>query len=406
MRRDRRSETDLSETPGTAGGLVIPAYDRRVTPSPARDASATEPATTQTAATAAATSAAATEVTDATDAMRGRRLPPPARLIANGPVLALDLGASRIRVAAVTPAGALLARDDARTPGDEGPQAVVNECIERLRGVVERLDPETRRALAGIGIAAPGPVDPHSGILIEPPNVGPDFHDVALAAPIRDALGLPVVLDRDTHVAALGEQAFGAARGTTDFLYITVSTGIGGAIVAGGELYAGADGVAGEIGHLVVDLDGPPCGCGANGHLEAIASGSGIVRQARMAIQAGQAPGLAAIVDRIAPRRLEARDVAEAEDAGDEQAHAIMDYARRSFAAAVVGLVNVFNPELIVIGGTLARAQGERWIGPAREAVATKAFRVPRERVRIVEAELGDDVGLIGAQPLLGLPHA
>ena len=342
----------------------------------------------------------------ATAAARDGTLPPPARPVANGPVLALDLGASRIRVAAVTPDGRLLARDDARTPGTHGPQAVVDACIERLRGVLERLEPEMRRSLAGVGIAAPGPVDPYSGVLIEPPNVGPDFHDVPLAAPVEKALRLPVVLDRDTHVAALGEQAFGAARGATDFLYVTVSTGIGGAIVAGGELYGGADGVAGEIGHLAVDLDGPPCGCGAQGHLEGISSGSGIARQARLAIEAGRAPGLAALATQLAPTALEARHIAEAEDAGDADAARIMSYARRAFAAALVGLVNVFNPELIVIGGTLAREQGERWFGPAREAVATHAFRVPRDRVRIVEAQLGDDVGLIGAQPLLALGPA
>jgi glucokinase len=330
-------------------------------------------------------------------------LPAPARRIATGPVLALDLGASRIRVAAVTPDGRLHARADARTPGARGPDAVVEACIERLRGVLEALDPDVRRHLAGIGIAAPGPVDPHSGVLIEPPNVGPGFRDVALAGPIADALGLAVVLERDTHVAALGEATYGAARGVRDFLYLTVSTGIGGAIVANGELYGGADGVAGEIGHIMVDLDGPPCGCGANGHLEAISSGSGIARQARMAIEAGTAPGLARIAERLAPTPLEARDVASAEDAGDPAARAIMDRARRAFGAALVGLVNVFNPELIVVGGTIAREQGERWLGPARDAVAEHAFRVPRERVRIVPAVLGDDVGLLGAQPLLGL---
>ncbi len=330
-------------------------------------------------------------------------LPPPARPVANGPVLALDLGASRIRVAGVLPDGRLVARDDARTPGAQGPQAVVDACIERLRGVLERLDPEARRSLAGVGIAAPGPVDPRSGILIEPPNVGPDFHDVALSGPVADALGLRVVLDRDTHVAALGEQAFGAARGATNFLYITVSTGIGGAIVAGGELYGGADGVAGEIGHVVVDLDGPMCGCGSQGHLEAIASGSGMARQARLAIEAGAAPGLATLAAKLAPDPLDARHIAEAEDAGDPEARRIMAYARTAFAAALVGFVDVFNPELIVIGGTIAREQGERWLGPARDAVAERAFRVPRNRVRIVEAQLGDDVGLIGAQPLLGL---
>ena len=330
-------------------------------------------------------------------------LPPPARAVATEPVLALDLGASRIRVAAVSPDGRLHARDDARTPGAQGPDAVVEACIARLRGVLDALDPEARRTLAGIGIAAPGPIDPRIGTLIEPPNVGPGFHDIPLAGPIADAFGLPVVLERDTHVAALGEATYGAARGVRDFLYLTVSTGIGGAIVANGELYGGADGVAGEIGHLMVDLDGPPCGCGANGHLEAISSGSGIARQARMAIEAGTAPGLARIAERLAPAPLEARDVATAEDTGDPAAKAIMDRARQAFGAALVGLVNVFNPELIVVGGTIAREQGDRWLGPAREAVRGLAFHVPGARVRIVEAGLGDDVGLLGAQPLLAL---
>src|SRR2546423_7274370 len=228
-------------------------------------------------------------------------LPPPARPVATGPVLALDLGASRIRVAAVSPDGRLHARADARTPGAQGPDAVVEACIQRLRGVLDALDGEAQRSLAGIGIAAPGPVDPRIGTLIEPPNVGPGFRDIALAGPIAEALGLPVVLERDTHVAALGEATYGVARGVRDFLYVTVSTGIGGAIIANGELYGGADGVAGEIGHIPVDLDGPPCGCGSRGHLEAISSGSGIARQARMAIEAGPAPRLARIAERLGP---------------------------------------------------------------------------------------------------------
>ena len=327
----------------------------------------------------------------------------PARPVADGPVLALDLGASRIRVAVVATDGRLLLRDDGRTPGAEGPAAVVQACIDRLRGILDRLDEKTRSAVAGVGIAAPGPVDPRSGVLIEPPNVGPGFRNVPFAAPISAALGLPVVLERDTNVAALGEQAFGAARGARDFLYLTVSTGIGGGIVAGGELYGGADGVAGEIGHLAVGVDEPPCGCGAAGHLEAISSGSGIVRQARMAIEAGTAPGLARLTEELAPAPLEAHHIAAAEEAGDPAAAAIMDRARRTFAAAVVGLVNVFNPELIVIGGSIAHAHGDRLVDIARRQVAELAFRVPRERVRIVPAALGDDVGLVGAQPLLGL---
>jgi glucokinase len=317
------------------------------------------------------------------------------------PVLALDLGASRIRVAAVAPDGRLIARDDCLTPGADGPTAVLAACTERLRDLVGRLDPATRAGLVGIGISAPGPVDPRTGILVEPPNIGPGFVNVPFAAPIEHALGLPARLERDTNVAALAEQAYGAAREARDFLYLTVSTGLGGAIVARGELYGGADGVAGEIGHLPVETDDVVCLCGTPGHLEGASSGSGIARQATTAAASGRAAGLAALARRLAPAQLDARHVAEAEEAGDPDAAAIMERARAAFAAALVGLVNVFNPELIVVGGSLARAQGDRWLDPARRAVAGGAFRVPRERVRIVPAALGDDVGLVGAQPLL-----
>jgi glucokinase len=262
------------------------------------------------------------------------------------------------------------------------------------------------RLLGGIGLSAPGPVDPRSGTLVEPPNIGPGFRDVPFAAPISAALALPAVLERDTHVAALAELTFGAARGARDFLYLTVSTGFGGAIVVGGRLYGGPDGVAGELGHLPVELDGPPCACGARGHIEAICSGSGIARLATEAALAGRSPALAEILAARRPGTLEGRDVAAAADAGDAEAIAILERARRAFAAVMVGLVNVFAPERIVVGGSLAEAQGERLLGPARDAIRDTAFRIPRDRVQVVRATLGDDVGLVGAAPLLALPRS
>ena len=319
------------------------------------------------------------------------------------PVLALDLGASRIRTAVVTRTGRLLARRDGRTPGPEGPDAVVAACIAQLRAVRDDAGPDIARRLVGVGLSAPGPVDPRAGTLVEPPNIGPGFLDVPFAAPIGAALGLPASLDRDTHVAALGELWFGAARGCRDFLYLTVSTGFGGAIVIGGELYGGPDGVAGELGHLPVDLDGPICGCGGRGHIEALCSGSGIARLGTEAALAGRSPVLAARLAARSPGPLEGRDVAEAADGGDSAAAAIMDRAGRAFAGFVVGLVNAFAPERIVVGGSLAEARGDRLLGPAREAVAHTAFRIPRERVQIVQSALGDDVGLVGAVPLLAI---
>lgn len=315
-------------------------------------------------------------------------------------VLALDLGASRIRVAAVTGDGLVVSRADARTPLEAGPQGVIASAVGMLRRVRDAAPPVVRDTLAGVGISAPGPLDPARGILVEPPNMGRAFRGVALADPVGTALGLPAVLERDTHVAALAEWSFGAARGLIDFLYLTVSTGIGGAIFIDGRLFGGPDGAAGELGHILVDMNGPRCGCGATGHLEAISSGVAIARAASEAIASGAAPGLTSLASSRG-RGLDARDVAEAEADGDPDAAMIMERARRAFADSCVSLVDVFNPERIVVGGSIARNQGERWLEPARERVADVAFSVPRARVEIVGAALGDDVGLVGAIPLL-----
>jgi glucokinase len=316
-------------------------------------------------------------------------------------VLALDLGGTQVRAAVVRGDGTVLTQRRTRTPVEEGGESIVRACLETLVDC-RRAYAETARpiGIAAIGIAAPGPVDPIRGWVIDPPNLGPTFHDTPLAARASARLALPAFLDRDTQAAALGEGAFGVARGCQDFLYLTVSTGIGGAIVSGGILLRGPDGTAGELGHLLIDRHGPVCGCGATGHLEAIASGSAIARAARLRIEAGESPVLA----RLARERgtaFGAREVAEAEIAGDPVAAALMGDAREAFAAACVGLVDVFNPALIVVGGSLAAGQGDRWLDPARAAVERAAFRVPGRRVRIVPAALGADVGLVGAAVLV-----
>lgn len=322
---------------------------------------------------------------------------------ATGPVLALDLGGTQVRAAVVDPAGRILARADRRTPVNAGPGPVIEACIAELRSARDGLAPDVRNAVTALGLAAPGPLDPRAGVLVEPPNFGPGFTDVPFRAPIAAALGLRTVLERDTNVAALAEMTFGAARGIRDFLYLTISTGIGGSIVIDGQIYGGPDGVAGELGHIPVALDGPICGCGGVGHVEALASGVGMARIATHLVAAGQAPGLAAHARSIAPRGLEGRDVALVADAGDPDAASIIDTGRRAVAQLMVGLVNTFSPELIVIGGSVAMGEGDRLFQPIRDAVAAHAFRIPRGRVRIVPAQLGDDVGLLGAVPLCAL---
>lgn len=286
--------------------------------------------------------------------------------------------------------------------------------------------------VAAIGLSSMGPVDPWRGVVVDPPNVT-DLRDAPLADELEERLGLPAYLDRDTNVAALAEHWLGAARGCRDFMYITVSTGLGGAIWCEDRLLLGPDGTAGEIGHVcLMPVGGPRCGCGGIGHLEAIASGSGLAGAAQDALEsqvgrtvraatatgatttggattgatnAGATAPSRFLAARAALGRITGRDVAEGELAGDETCAALMERARKAFAIACVGWVNAFNPERIVVGGTLAERQGARWLEPARVTVATTALRGPAGHVSIVPAELGADVGVVGAWPLVRERH-
>jgi glucokinase len=282
-----------------------------------------------------------------------------------------------------------------------GPDAVVDACISAVRATRDSAPPEVRDSIVGIGISSCGPVDPRAGVVVEPPNLGPGFHDIPLADAVERALGMPAFLDRDTNVAALGEAAYGAARGQPDFVYVTVSTGIGGSIVTDGRLFHGPDGMAGELGHVPVEADGPRCGCGGRGHLEAVASGTALARDARAAVEAGTSPFLAARAGAVGPAALSARDVADGEDAADPTCGVLMQRARRAIATACVGFVNAFNPHRIIIGGSIAEAQGERLLELVRDTVAREAFSRLASVVDIVPPELGQDVSLAGAHPLV-----
>ena len=258
--------------------------------------------------------------------------------------------------------------------------------------------PTVADQLAGIGISSPGPVDPFTGTVVEPPNLGPDFHHIPLARDVEAALGLPTFLDRDTNVAALGESTFGAGRDCDDFIYLTVSTGIGGGIVSGGRLFHGPDGLAGELGHVPVMLDGPRCGCGGtrpprSRRLGDRARPRRARRRGRAAIAAPSPPARRS----SAPAALSALDVAAGEDAGDPACTALMTRARRAIAVACVGFVNTFNPHRIIIGGAIADGQGERLLGPVRETIAAEAFEGVARHVKILAPLLGADVSLAGA---------
>jgi glucokinase len=296
--------------------------------------------------------------------------------------------------------GTRIARAQGYTPVADGPAAILHACAKALRIARDGAPADIREAIVGVGISSPGPVDPWRGVVLQTPNMGPGFHDVPIAGEIGRVMRLPAFLDRDANVAALGEMAFGAARGCADFIYLTVSTGVGGSIVSAGKLFHGPDGTAGELGHMPVAMEGL-CGCGGVGHLEAFLGGAAMARTARQAVLEGRSPYLAAMAEARGIDAIDARDVAEGEDSGDETCHAILERGRRAFAVACVGFVDALNPTRIVVGGSISDAQGARLLYPAREEVAATAFRTPRSRVQIVQAELGADVGLAGCHPLV-----
>ncbi len=316
-------------------------------------------------------------------------------------ILGLDIGGTQIRAAAILPDGRTVGRRAAPTPLDHGAEAIYRTCAGLLEDVLQGLPADERGRMEAIGISSMGPVDPWRGLVLDPPNVRV-LRDAPLADEIQKRLGMPAYLERDTNVAALAEHWAGAARGADSFLYITVSTGVGGSIFRDGSLLLGPDGTAGELGHVTLILEnGPLCGCGGRGHLEGISGGAGLARQA---VQAMVSERSAFLEDRAGRGPLTGKDVAEGEAAGDAVCRRIMECARQAFAVACVGWVNEFNPERIVVGGTVAARQGERWLAPARELVEKTALRVPGARVRIVPAQLGDDVGLVGAWPLVAGP--
>lgn len=371
---------------------------------------------------------------------------------ASGCVGTLDIGGTWIRAAVVTPAGEILVRSRRPLPTSEGGRAVVDTCLDALGEARMRIGCHT---LERIGVSVTGPVDPRTGKLFTPPNTGPVLAGLELGEALSRAACLEVRVDRDTNAAALGEHRCGSARGTANFVFITVSTGVGGAVMLDGRLIRGADGVAGEIGHICVERGGPRCGCGRRGCVEAIASGPSIARRAEAELRAAEGAefravegaefraaegfaqtrgvtksveGSAAAAASVAARAGEAvaapissqalsfssqtssplaerlrsgrpltgKDVDECAAAGDPHAIRALDAAAAAVAGMCVDMANVFNPERIVVGGSVAITHPD-WIARASELVAREAL-VPANREGIVvPAELGDDVSLVGA---------
>jgi glucokinase len=318
---------------------------------------------------------------------------------AGQPILAIDLGGTQIRAAHVSPNLAVAQRRAVQTNDREGVDAVIERICNLARQVIDAAHDAGLPEPMGLGISSPGPLDPWRGVVVAPPNLA-GWRDVPLAERVEAAVGLPTFLERDTNVAVMAEWRHGAARDADDVIYVTVSTGIGGGIVIDGRPLIGKDGTAGEVGHMTVELDGPLCGDGSPGHAEAIGSGTALAREGRDLLERGASPLLEEVFRASGAVELGAEHVAKAAAAGDSACAALLDRAWIAIGAMCASLVNVLNPEVIVIGGSIAAHQPELFDAVRRE-LERRAFPAPVRRVRVLAAEHGDDVSLIGLLPIV-----
>ena len=309
------------------------------------------------------------------------------------PVLAVDIGGTKILLALFSPDGILLARDRIPTLDEAGYETVIRRLTEAMRVFIQRQG-LAADAISGIGVACAGGIDTGRGMVVTPsPNL-PDWYDVPLAEMIGREFDVPVRIVNDASAAALGEHRYGAGRGVNDLVLLTLGTGIGGGIIIDGKLYLGACGAAAELGHMSI-ADAPPCGCGNTGCLEKLASGTAVEQDAVARLERGGASLLRELTGGDV-RKITARMVGDAAARGDELAKSVIDRAAYYLGLGCVSLVNIFNPEMIVLGGGMS-ALGDLLVPTVRRLVDERAFGISARVVRITVAELGNEAGVYGA---------
>lgn len=302
-------------------------------------------------------------------------------------VLAVDLGGTQLRAAVVDAEGQLLARARADTLAHEGAEAVIARLKQTAHAALAQ---SPRQDIRAVGLSGPGPISPQTGVIYTAPNM-PGWQDVPIADILAREFGAPCYAGNDGNLAALGEWRYGAGRGCRHLIYMTISTGIGGGIISNGMLIEGKSGLAAEVGHMILEPNGPLCGCGSHGCLESLASGTSIARIAEEQLAQGEASVLQAQRGHVT-----AKLVAEAAAQGDAFAADVFQRAATYIGLGIASFINLFDPEIFILGGSVTNA-GDLLFGPVRAVALSRSMPMLRQDVRIVQAELRDNVGLLGA---------
>lgn len=307
----------------------------------------------------------------------------------------IDIGGTKIAAGIVNRQGEVVRRLETPSRASEGGPAVMT----RASDLIAELISSGRHEIGGIGVATGGQIDPVTGVVFSATPIIPDWVGIRIYDTLGGRFSVPVKAMNDASAAAVGEGMFGAGRGVDDFVLLTIGTGVGGGVFSDGKLVNGALGAAGAIGHMVIDCDGRPCNCGSRGCLEAYTGGLVIANRAlELADQRGLDTELVRGIraDVSSGTRL----LGQAAGAGDAFALEVIQEAGEYLGWGFVSLLNLFNPSLVIIGGSVAEL-GDLLLVPAWEIARTHCLRKDKDPARLVRAQLGNNAGLLGAASLL-----
>jgi glucokinase len=312
-------------------------------------------------------------------------------------LIGVDIGGTNIKLALVDKKARLRGKRTFSTTSFKGKSALINGIVSQIEDLISSQGLK-KKDIIGVGMGAPGAVDIRTGTVHYLTNI-PDWREVPLGSILTERLGIPVFVDNDVNVMALGEVYFGAARGALNLLCITIGTGVGGGLILDGKLYRGSSYAAGEFGHVPINEDGPKCKCGGRACIEAYAGNSYIVRDVIARIKGGQKTLIKKIVkgdlSKITPEI-----ISEADHKGDRFAKKVWMDVGEKIGIGLAGVVNLLNMEKIVIGGGVAEA-GKILFDSIKRTINKRAMKLPAKTVKIVKAKLGYDAGLIGAATLV-----
>ncbi|HZT42915.1 MAG TPA: ROK family protein [Chthonomonadaceae bacterium] len=316
-------------------------------------------------------------------------------------IIGIDIGGTKSAVVLARTDGEILQRlSEPTRPDLRGPEAVLERLAAKVREVMAAggvMADEVR----GVGVSCGGPLDTRTGVVYAPPNL-PGWEAVPVKQILEEALGLPVIVENDANATALAEWRFGAGQGARNLIFMTVGTGIGGGLILDGRLYRGTNDLAGEVGHQTILMDGPLCGCGKRGCLEALASGPAIARLARESLMYGRHKRVLALAGGK-PASITAEHVVQAAKEGDSFARQILEDAGTYLGVGIANLIQILNPERVILG-TIAVHAGDLLLEPVRKAVADYAWQRSRQVCEILPAALGDRAQDLAAVALV-LPN-